>query len=248
MRRFFALFFGVLALLVGAALISGAVTVFAADKDDDGFYVTEEHRFAQASHAITADDIEVLSDAPSWLTDWFTDLVDFRMVGVSNTGQDVFLGIASSAEVDGYLTAVAHHEVDNVSLDPFEVDYTLREGATIPDAPAPLGIWEASVTGPGNQTLDWEVESGTWSVVVMNADASAGVDVTLVVGAKVSYATPLTWSALGVGVILVLGGGYLMYRGLRRPIEEVPPTAPPAELEEPGPARPEPTGVEGSRH
>jgi hypothetical protein len=64
--------------------------------------------------------------------------------------------------------------------------------------------------------LDWSLETGNWSVVVMNADASAGIDATLVFGAKISNLILLAWIGLALGVLFVAGGGYLLYRGFRR--------------------------------
>ena len=41
--------------------------------------------------------------------------------------------------------------------------------------------------GTGTQTLDWDVEDGNWSVVVMNADGSAGVDAGVSAGANLPF-------------------------------------------------------------
>ena len=48
--------------------------------------------------------------------------------------------------------------------------------ATPPGRPA--------ASGPGTQTVRWEPESGSWAVVVMNADGSPGVDVDVQLGAR----------------------------------------------------------------
>jgi hypothetical protein len=87
----------------------------------------------------------------------------------------------------------------------------------------------ASVHGSGPQTLDWEAEGGEWSVVVMNADGSAGVDAELSFGAHVPH---LTWIGIGAGIagglLVVLAVG-LIYLGARpdpRPPVAATPAAP----------------------
>jgi hypothetical protein len=52
----------------------------------------------------------------------------------------------------------------------------------------------------------------------MNADASAGVAADLALGAKVSNIVAISWIGIGIGILSVLLGGYLMFRGFfRRP-------------------------------
>ena len=82
--------------------------------------------------------------------------------------------------------------------------------------PAAQPFWTAKTTGT-NVSLTWPASEGTWSIVVMNADASAGVAADLDLGVKVNF---LGWVALGlliVGGILVLAGVALMFFGFRSP-------------------------------
>ena len=76
-------------------------------------------------------------------------------------------------------------------------------------------IWVAQSSGLGAQSLVWPVESGEWTVVLMNADGSAGVSADLAAGATVPA---LTWivgillSIAGTGLIVALA---LLVIGLR---------------------------------
>jgi hypothetical protein len=63
--------------------------------------------------------------------------------------------------------------------------------------------------------LDWSLETGNWSLVVMNADASAGIEVTVVFGVQISNFVLLMWLGLGLGILAVLWAVFLTYRGLR---------------------------------
>ncbi len=220
-----ALFLGVLGVLVGAALVAGSISLLVADRDDDGFFTSEDYPFEQESFAIVSEDIDLLADAPAWLIDWITDPVDLRIQGTNDGTGGLFLGIANTPDVESYLAGVAHHQVTNLDFDGssiVDIEYESRVGTVAPNPPGSEGFWEISTDGAGTQTLDWSLESGNWTVAVMNADGSAGVDVDLMLGAKISNIIAVAWVALGFGVVSVLGGGYLTYRGIRPSREDEP--------------------------
>jgi hypothetical protein len=77
------------------------------------------------------------------------------------------------------------------------------------------GIWEASNQGSGRQSIDWEIEDGDWSVVVMNADGSAGVDAGVSAGASIAWLDEAGWISLGTGLFLLGIAGGLLYVGAR---------------------------------
>ena len=235
-----ALIFGILGVLVGAALIAGATTILTEDRDDDGFFISEGYTFAQPSHAIVSEDIEILSEAPSWLIDRITDPVDLRIQGTSASGEGLFVGVAPTTDVAIYLSGVAHHEVTSLDFDGSTiagVDYRSVEGTAVPTRPGSQTMWEVSTEGAAVQTLDWSLESGSWTVVLMNADASAGVDADLALGAKISNIVAISWIVMAIGIVSVLGGMYLVYRGIRRasvleggpPVLDLRDEAPPVE-------------------
>jgi hypothetical protein len=65
--------------------------------------------------------------------------------------------------------------------------------------------------------MTWKVRDGDWSVVVMNADGSAGVDAGVRAGADVPFLGPAGWITLGGGLVLLAGAGGLLYLGIRKP-------------------------------
>jgi len=58
---------------------------------------------------------------------------------------------------------------------------------------------------------------GDWSVVVMNADGSLGVDADISAGASVPFLNELGWTALGSGSFALVVGIALLVAGARRP-------------------------------
>lgn len=241
-RRVLAIVFGVLGFLVGAAMIVGAVWMLNEDRDDDGFYATEPYTFERSSFAIASGDFDQLTEVPSWLADRVADPVDIRIEGTGTSGKSLFLGIGPTADVDRFLSGVAYDEVKGLDLDGrsiSSVDYAGREGTTRPAPPRGEEFWEASTEGVGPQTLDWPLESGSWTAVVMNADASAGVNADLAFGVKISNIVAIAWIVIGFGVFSVLLGAYLVRRGAR--------STHPSQTEEPPMSAPEPTEVEVTR-
>ncbi|HUU61005.1 MAG TPA: DUF4389 domain-containing protein, partial [Acidimicrobiia bacterium] len=74
-----------------------------------------------------------------------------------------------------------------------------HEGGTPAGPPGEQGFWVASTEGPGSQSVTWDVERGSWSVVVMNATAGSGVAVDFEAGARIGL-------LLAIGLGLLFGG------------------------------------------
>ena len=82
----------------------------------------------------------------------------------------------------------------------------------------------ASVSGSGEQALDWTVQSGEWALVIMNADGSpgvsAGVSADVRCGVKTLAALfPIGLASLVVGVVALIGGGRMVTSLPARPAE-----------------------------
>jgi hypothetical protein len=213
-RRIALLVVGIVLAIVALAVAAGGGTLIWADstqKDGHGYYSTNRHEFRAPGRAITTKKIDIGTDVPEWL---------FGKVRIEASGKraarPIFVGIARKEDVDSYLAGVEHAVVHDLEWDPFSVGYTRQPGTRVPAAPASQPFWAASAQGSGEQTLTWVVKSGDWSVVVMNADGSSGVDADVSVGIKVPYAI---WFGIGftVGGLALLAGAVLMIRaGARR--------------------------------
>jgi len=105
-----------------------------------------------------------------------------------------------------YLNGVGHTEISDFEADPFKVTYVPRPGGQPAADPAAQTFWVASDSGTGPRTLDWNVADGNWSVVVMNADGSQGVDADVSIGSKLPVVLPVSIAALVVGGLLVILG------------------------------------------
>lgn len=149
---------------------------------------------------------------------WFVDrggLGKVRIEATPNGDKPVFVGIARTSDVAGYLGRTAHTSVTDVEYSPFEATYREHAGGPAPAVPGDRRIWAASAEGAGAQTITWDVEDGNWSVVVMNANGSRGVDAEVSVATNAPWLAGLGWGALGGGLVLLVVAGTLTFLGIR---------------------------------
>ena len=196
-------------LAAGGALIWGE-----SEKDADGYLSTGSDRFATTTNAIATEDLDIDDTGAGLLVD--DDAYGRVRLRVEPNGdKPVFVGIAPTDRVEAYLAGTSHTTVTDLDYSPFEADYRDSRTTGSPSAPAGQDIWVASAQGAGTQTVTWDVRSGSWSVVVMNADGSAGVDAGVTAGANVPIMDDLAWAATSTGVVLLGGALVLLVMGVR---------------------------------
>src|SRR6188472_4540853 len=101
---------GLIALFATLVLMAGAGVYWAdGKKDGDGYFTTSSERFVTTSSAIASDDLDV-SGVPL-ASDRFGK-VRLQMRG--RGGKPVFVGIASTRDVDAYLAGTAHDTLTDV--------------------------------------------------------------------------------------------------------------------------------------
>jgi hypothetical protein len=204
---------GLIALLSLGLLAAGAALLWGqSQRDEHGYLSTSRERFATNGYALTTERLEV--DA-GWIFDR-ERYGDIRIEAASRHGEPVFVGIARSRDVAAYLRDVNHDVVSDISFDPFRADYGERRGDAEPGRPAGHDIWAASASGPGLQAVTWDVEEGDWSLVVMNADSSRGVDVEIKAGAELPFLASLGWGGLISGAVALLIAATIAVVGSRR--------------------------------
>jgi hypothetical protein len=189
------------ALLAVVLLLAGGGLLWAVDShtNDAGYFATSSHRYATPTRALATQDLDV-GDAV---------FGSHRLASINvRPDKDVFIGVADRDKVDAYLAGVEHDEISDVDFDPFKLSYERRTGSHAPAAPASQDFWVASATG--GKPLSWQVRKGHWSVVMMNADGSPGVDAGAKVEVKVPFLRKLAVGLLiGGGVFGLLGGALL---------------------------------------
>lgn len=216
-----------LALLALVVLAAGSAVVWLhGEQDADGRLSTGTRQIATPGAAVASQSLDLDLDGASWLGDP-GDLGQLRVTVSSSGDAPVFAGVARTADVEEYLRDVAHATVTDFDLRPLEL--RLREEAGSQRSatpPADRPIWRTSVSGSGPQRLDWELEDGDWSVVVMNADGSPGVRAEVRGGVRIGALGAIGWGLLAGGTLLGAGAAALIVLGVRSP--RPPASRPPA--------------------
>ena len=202
---------GAVAALISTALIVGGIAAVWGDsqKDSDGYLTTKTQRFEAPGRALATENLDVDLGDSDWLVET-DDLGRIQITAESRDDKQVFVGLARTSDVERYLGGVPHSTVTDVDVSPFEADYIRHSGNRHPASPEHADIWAASSHGRGEHSIDWEIEDGDWSIVVMNADGSLGVDADVSAGADIPFLDELGWSAIGSGAFaLVLSVGLI---------------------------------------
>ena len=212
------LVFGIIIMVGAVGLVvagSGALWANGALTDDDGYFTTKTIRFDKDSYAIVTEPADIdLGSAWSW--DW-GKLVTFKVEGSNdNRSKGIFIGVAEESDLWYYLRDVEYDEITEFTICPDELTFHNHPGDSAPEAPASQTFWAESVYGSGEQTLKWELETGTWSLVLMNEDGSAGVDLSVIAGAKVPWLFGTGVGLLAGGVVGLVVGSVMVYLSVRK--------------------------------
>ncbi|WIV53900.1 DUF4389 domain-containing protein [Amycolatopsis nalaikhensis] len=201
---------GAVLVLGSMGLLTGGATLLWADRtqrDADG-YLTASTTVVASGYAVASDPVRLQGVS----TPKVAGIVgDVRIRATGTDSRPVFVGIGRTDAVERYLAAT---------------EYTAPGDRTHPGGapavpPGDAGIWVASASGPGTQSIGWPVRDGQWTAVVMNADASRGISVRAEAGAT---APALGWIAFGLllsGAVVLAGGAVLIgvaaHRASRHP-------------------------------
>ncbi|MDM7989181.1 DUF4389 domain-containing protein [Arthrobacter sp. zg-Y877] len=200
---------GSLLVLAGLCAAAGAAALgLLAAAQRGGYLSVPEETYSVGSYALTSESIEVSPGVTA------EDNVASVQLRGTNPNGELFLGIAPEADVERYLAGVAHTELEDVRFDPFAADYRELPGTATPAPPGEQDFWAASSAGTGTREIEWPLQQGEWTVVVMNADAAPQVTAELQAGVRSDLVGPFAWSLLIAAAVLVLGGTALILAGI----------------------------------
>jgi hypothetical protein len=210
------LVFGSVALLAALALVGSAIAAtvgLETNRDSTGYFVTHTHHYQTASYALSTESFAVggITGALE------AGLVRLRIAATSiEAAKPLFVGIASTRDVNRYLARIEHDELRDINFDPFRIDYR-RLGSGAPTAmPSTQSFWQTRASGVGTQTISWPVKRGHWSAVVMNADGSRNVAVDSQLAARLSGAWWFVAVFAVLGALAAVGGVALLRSGTDR--------------------------------
>jgi hypothetical protein len=187
----------VLAVCALGALSAGGAAAWADATQRHGGYVQlGTASYTTAGHALASDTIKVHG-----VLGWLAPLIGQIRIRVTGTGRPAreFAGVAPANAAGRYLSGVSYTTVTSYDGQRSGISHP---GSRVPRPPQSTPIWAARASGIPSATLLWTVREGDWTVIVMNADGSAGVT------ARVDLAASLP--ALGWLAIEFLAGGTVL--------------------------------------
>ncbi|MGC5586021.1 DUF4389 domain-containing protein [Ornithinimicrobium sp. W1665] len=186
---------GALALLLGLGLVVGGAGVSALRQD--GWVTSPTLRVQTDGYAVATEPLELRGLGLD------EGLGQLRVRAQDTDGGEVFVGVARADDAAAYLAGVQH----TVQTGPLTADAREVEGLAPRTDPYGHDVWVASAEGPDRQSVELPATPGSWVVVVMPADGTAGLEARIDVAATMPWARPLGGALLTLGVLLLLGGG-----------------------------------------
>lgn len=229
MKRGLKLGIGIPMVIIGFFVTLGGVIVVTM-VGLDGSFQLPSMKASSEGHALLFDAIYIRGDLP-------TSGSFSATLGIEATGEDepIFVGVGPTQDVTVYLAGVPGDRVVQVNW-PGEVrTEPLQGGVVEPGPPTEETFWSASESGTGTLSMDWVVSEGDWTIVVMNADGGAGVEV--------QGTVTVTMPALGtIGVVVLVFGLVVLVVGALLTISgaKTPKTAPAGAAGSPLPPAPPP--------
>lgn len=224
------LILGVLITALGLVFTAGgAVLMGVESSQQDGSYVSAApERFQTTGYAITAPSL-VIEPGETGLPG-VAPLEELASVQIRITpvipDQAVFVGIADLDIVTEYLDGVPQATIGGKVWDAqgqpsgqwswdMDTNGELQEttGDRNPEIPVDQTFWEVSSSGTGTQEITFDLQPGTWGLVVMNADATRPVWVDLEPGFRTSLLDTVNPVVLIGGLIGLLLGIVLLLLG-----------------------------------
>lgn len=186
---------GIVLLIVGLGLVAAGAVV-AAVLGRSGTLTSAPATVTGNGVALVADEVAV--DAGSVPVP--SSLADLSFVVASSNGDPVFVGAAPAPAVEHYLAGAPYDVV--VSLEQGTTATTRRvPGTQQPPPPGTESFWVMQSSGAPATVRS--VPSGT-TLVIMNADATPGVAVTVTARLVVRNSWTAAWVAVGVGVLALV--------------------------------------------
>jgi hypothetical protein len=209
-------------ILFGGGAVMGVSGVF---DQGSGYIGVDNVDFETSTQVLIAKSMDIegleydsFEGPPRWIWEpQIGDLVKFKIKAESNDNKPVFIGIIEERDALEYFGDVEYDfitdfQMENPSSRPY-VTYRKHSGDEVTFEPTDLNIWVEEVHGYGEQTMVWEPEVGDYWLVIMNEDASAGVDVETGLSVRVPILSSIGRGLFLGGLVSLAFGVAVIYFG-----------------------------------
>ncbi len=174
-------------------------------RDHAGYISTATSSYSTATYALVSNSYRAGTSSDLFVARDMLGTVRIRAEGV----RPLFVGVARDSDVSAYLGST--RRAVGAGFDLRSSDFRVVGTGAPPATPTSQRFWAARAAGAGPLTLAWTPRNGNWRIVVMNADASAGVHTPLNVGARFPQLLWIGIGLLGGAAIFGLIAGGLLY-------------------------------------
>jgi hypothetical protein len=217
-RRLAATLGAALVLIAYGSLTGGTALLWSGVVAREGGYIwSTALPEATDGHALTSDRVHVATTGVQRVVDAVVGSVQMQ-VTPSDPLDDLFVGIARSADAASYLRGVGHRQVGGFGQGGAAWGW-LGEGVTINRpggapavAPGAMDIWLTRSSGTGVRTVTWPLAPGDWVLVVMRTDGGPDVSATVRTGARAPHLAEVASGMLVVALVFLSWGGNLLVR------------------------------------
>ena len=170
-------------------------------KDSQDFFSTWKFNVQKNSSAIVLEPDGIEFDGQ-----WdMGEIGLLKVVADMNTrGKDLFIGAAPVEDARSYLNGIEYDNITALWIFPPRADYQRFNGDKVLADPASQGFWIDTSYGESPNKLVWNPEQDNLSVIIMNADASAGLDLNVQVKTMVGILFIAGAINIIVGVFVLL--------------------------------------------
>jgi hypothetical protein len=213
-------------ILFGGGAVMGVSGIF---DQGGGFIGVNNIDFETGTQVLIAKSMDIegldyddFDGPPRWLWEpTIGDLVKIKIEAESNDGKPVFIGIIRESDALEYFGDVKYDYITDFHMEnprsrPY-ISYRKHSGVDVTFEPADLDIWVEEMHGNGEQTLVWEPEVGDYWLVIMNEDASAGVDMETGLSVRVPILGSIGRGLFLGGLVSLAFGVAIVYFGAIRP-------------------------------
>jgi hypothetical protein len=128
----------------------------------------------------------------------------------------IFVGVGPADAVDRYLKGVSADRVTDLELSRFVLDTVRQPGSTPAESPAAQDFWVATAQTTAVADLTWEIQDGNYSIVIMNADGTVGIDTVVSAGVGLPGSSAVWELVIVAGAVVVVFGLGVLAVGSRR--------------------------------
>ena len=189
---------GVFVSLLGLAVFAGGAVILTIFGSDGQARVPIGTVRTDSGRAVVLTDFQISSDTPVRIDEAWFDL----QIEVTSQ-QPLFAGVAPKGESLDYLQGVPYELVTTIDSSSDTFDQVTIPGDRVPESPAEQPFW-TDVGEGSNVTVAWPVSDTDTTLVLMNEDASRGVDGVVWVLVTVAWAGTAAIGMLIAGLVLLI--------------------------------------------